>query len=108
VAGAWVTDRAQTSTIPKSGNRFSDKIVLKQACRAGVEPRCRVARRLAGAPGENAALSGIFIAIDTRGVTSQVKHRPSMIPKSGHRFSERSCSNTELERDDDSKKVIPL
>jgi hypothetical protein len=28
--------------------------------------------------------------------------------KSGHRFSERSCSNKRIERDDDSKKVITL
>jgi hypothetical protein len=32
-----------------------------------------------------------------------------MIPKSGHRFSEKIVLNKEkLERDDDSKKVIPL
>src|SRR5215211_2180484 len=30
-----------------------------------------------------------------------------MIPKSGHRFSEKSCSSNKLEWDDDSKKVIP-
>src|SRR5512139_2611023 len=30
-----------------------------------------------------------------------------MIPKSGHRFSEKSCSNKRLERDDDSKKSHP-
>src|SRR5712671_6992532 len=30
-----------------------------------------------------------------------------MIPKSGHRFSEKSCSNNKLERDDDSKKSHP-
>src|SRR5262245_469091 len=31
-----------------------------------------------------------------------------MIPKSGYRFSERSCPNNEVERDDDPKKVISL
>jgi len=30
-----------------------------------------------------------------------------MISKSGYRFSERSCSNNKLERDDDSKKSHP-
>src|SRR5262249_23631886 len=30
-----------------------------------------------------------------------------MIPKSGNRFRKRSCSNKELERDDDSKKSHP-
>jgi hypothetical protein len=31
-----------------------------------------------------------------------------MIPKSGYRFSEKIMLNEKLERDDDSKKVIPL
>jgi len=31
-----------------------------------------------------------------------------MIPKSGYRFSEKIMRNKILERDDDSKKVIPL
>jgi hypothetical protein len=31
-----------------------------------------------------------------------------MIPKSGYRFSEKIILNEKLERDDDSKKVIPV
>jgi hypothetical protein len=49
--------------IPKSGHRFSEKIML---------------------------------------------HSKSMIPKSGDRFSEKIISTNNVERDDDSRRVIPL
>jgi hypothetical protein len=35
------------------------------------------------------------------------KPAPDVI-RGGHRFSEKICSNNRLERDDDSKKVVPL